>query len=93
MNYELFIVASAVRNPANILEIRVGHRHHTILNNATPLGACAQWEQGFLASDGQFYSREDACTIALAAKQIDHVIEPLCSEDLWPFKEAQCSQT
>lgn len=89
MTYELFIVASALQNPDNPLEIRVGLRHNIILNSASPPGSCAQWTQGFLASDGKFYSREHACTIALAAKQIDHVIEPLCSEDLWPYPSSE----
>jgi hypothetical protein len=66
-----------------------GYRHHNcieilklILGEELKINR-ANCIQGFLTSDNEFVSRQDAAKIALASGQIKEEIETLISEDLY----------
>jgi len=46
-------------------------------------GRIPEHEQGFMTSMGRFVDREEAASIAFAARQIDRRKSGLVSEDLW----------
>jgi len=66
-----------------------GHRHHNCFSIFFGMFGESWMEkkkyivQGFLTSDNQFVSRQDAAKIALASGQIKEEIAELFSEDLY----------
>lgn len=76
------ITHAAIRKGGRIW---TGSRHGQIIPQvlAETGQRVSQAEQGFLGSDGKFYSRAEAGAIAFAAGQTRICRENLLSEDLW----------
>ncbi len=62
-----------------------GWRHHNIMTNAHYLGIdkSVTHTQGFLSSDNEFLTRDDAAHFAFLAGQIDEESDFLYSEDIY----------
>jgi hypothetical protein len=88
MTNQLKIVAAAIRMQGINF---TGPHHATIISDMVRTGFVSRVgdgsEQGFLASDNQFYGREEARKIAEAAGQIKFPLSygpsDLYSEELW----------
>lgn len=81
------ITYAAIRYPDG--EIATARRHYQIIYLQGILGRFSRdCEQGFLDSEGNFLTREQAKEVALESGQIspDHQ-GTLFSEDLWPEQE------
>lgn len=80
------IIRAAIKTAGDLYHLPPPARHHNILHRFN-LGSVAH-VQGFLTSDGDFVTREEARKLAVQAGQI---VEPtksanateLFSEDLW----------
>ena len=94
----LTITAAAIRVPVRtagteesnhlIISMPRPFRHPDILRRMHMMGISENHpdDQGFLASDGKFYDRDDSMVIAIAANQIKNgepISDTLTSEDLW----------
>jgi len=88
------IVSAALRDPSTelIYSMPPPARHNTLINalgvkevNGILRGISLGFDQGFVASDGRFVSREEAFGIAENAGQLiaRHLEGELFSEDLW----------
>lgn len=85
------IVAAALRRKGLIFSAPPPARHHTLMHAADGLFGSKHKpflpsEQGFLGSDGKFYSRRAAKLLAFSAGQATSISQPsaeLFSEDLW----------
>lgn len=85
------IVAAALKRGTLIFSAPRPARHHTLMHEVDRLFGSKHKpftprEQGFIGSDGRFYSRRSAKLLAYAAGQITSIAEPsteLFSEDLW----------
>lgn len=84
---ELRIVAAAVMHKGVVHT--APHHHLAMWQISCCWGEKATGEQGFVASDGKFYGREESYVIATWAKQIKfplpYVHDDLYSEELWSY--------
>ena len=83
----LTIVAAAVKRDGVVF---TGVRHGHVIKSMVEVGFLTDMkdpireeEQGFIASDGKYYSRQEAREIAINAAQVNPDHGTLYSEDLW----------
>jgi hypothetical protein len=64
-------------------KIYTGKRHHLIVGRIMDTHLHYNGEQGFITTDGQFLSREEAATYAFKVGQIKKKTKVLYSDDIY----------
>lgn len=85
----LTVEAAAIKLRDVVWSVPRPGRHHDVIRKMRDEGITekqnAEWEQGFVLSDGRFARRTQAAAVAIRAGQIERLKWPpsLYSEDLW----------
>lgn len=79
------VTGVAMRKGETVMSMEPPNRHHNIISEINMMqGNPAEWEQGFVDTDGVFLNRRQAASRALRTGQVGHLTHmELFSEDLW----------